>query len=136
MSFSGYLIKFIKTDSLFPHRFIQSNTYKSTPLARSEIKKYRDNNNTEHVVVSPNYKTKIEFSTYPLNLAQVQTVRSAVLSAMDNQQIRKVQMEYWDDELMEYRTAWFRMSNLTYPVKTIKSNNIKYDAIQFLFEEI
>ena len=136
MAFSGYLIKFIKTNSLFPHRFIEHGTYKSTPLARSELKKYRDNNNTEHVVVSPNYKTKIEFSTYDLNLSQMQTLRSAVFSAIDNQQLRKIQLEYWDDELMDYRTAWFRMSDLTYPVDVIKPNDIKYNAIQFLFEEI
>jgi len=136
VNFNGYLIKFIKTNSLFPHKFIERGTYKSTPLERQEIKKYRDNNNELHIVVSPNYKTKIEFSTFELNLSQVQELRDALFSAMGVQQIRKIQLEYWDDELMDYRTAWFRMYDITYPVDTISHNSIKYKAIQFMFEEI
>jgi hypothetical protein len=111
------------------------DTYKSTPLQRSKLKEYRDNNNEKHVVVSPNYKTKIEFSTYDLTLSQWQELRAAINAAMENDQIKKIQLEYWDDSLLDYRTAWFEMSDITFPIKTIKTNDIKYSSIQFYFEE-
>lgn len=134
-SFNGYLIKFIKTNSLFPHEFIQRDTYKSTPLQRSEIKAYRDNNNYLHRVTSPNYKTKIEFSTYKLSLSEMRRLRNAVLSATDNQQERKIQLQYWDDELLAYRTAWFYMPDKTYSIISIKQNDIAYGAVPFTFIE-
>ena len=135
MSFQGYLIRFAKTNELFPERYILKDTYKSTPLEHIKLKEYRDNNNEKHVVVSPNYKTKIEFSTYDLTLAQWQEIRAAINAAMENDQIKKIQLEYWDDTLLDYRTAWFEMSGLTFPIKTIKTDDIKYGSISFYFEE-
>ena len=135
MSFQGYLIKFVKTNSLFPHSLILKDTYKSTPLERIKLKEFRDNNSEKHVVVSPNYKTKIEFSTYDLTLSQWQELRTAINAAMENDQIKKIQLEYWDSSLLDYRTAWFEMSDLTFPIKTIKTDDIKYGSISFYFEE-
>ena len=134
-NYRGYLIKFIKTNSLFPHKYINFNTYKSTPLQRVEIKAYRDNNAYLHRVTSPNYKTKIEFSTYELNLSEMQEIRNAVLSATENQQERKIQIQYWDDELLAYRTAWFYMPDKTYTILSIEQNDIHYGKIPFTFIE-
>ena len=61
--FQGWLIRNPNTHAEFPHRLIAKDSYQSTPLQRSDLKAYRDNSNLLHRVVSPNYKTKIEFST-------------------------------------------------------------------------
>ena len=76
MAFDNWLIRFVKTGELFPHELIQKDTYQSTPLQRTEIKAYRDNDNYLHRVTSPNYKTKIEFQTYKLSLAQLSEIQS------------------------------------------------------------
>lgn len=135
MSYNGWLIKFVKTNSLFPHKYIEKSTYKSTPLQRTEIKAYRDNNNLLHRVTSPNYKTKIEFSTYELNLQELTQIQNAVRSAMDNYQQRKIRLTYWDDEILSYRTATFYMPDKTYNVITISPQSIKYAAVPFTFIE-
>lgn len=136
--FQGYLIKF-STGETFPHRYIAKDSYQSTPLQRIDLKSYRDNNVDLHRVVSPNYKTKIEFSTIDkLKLRQLEEIQRVLSRARINTKERKVTMEYWDDELMEYRTmnAAYQ-TDTTYPVSTVSQfgYKIKYRPIKFTFIE-
>ena len=133
--FNGYLIKFPKTGALFPHELIAKNTYKSTPLQRTEIKAYRDSNNELHRRTSPNYKTKLEFQTHELSLAKMQKIRSVLNSAFENSQQRKVKVTYWDDELLQYRTMTAYIPDITYSTIVISKNNIKYAPVTFTFIE-
>lgn len=133
--FNGYLIKFPKTGALFPHELIAKNTYKSTPLQRTEIKAYRDSNNTLRRTTSPNYKTKIEFQTHNLTLSQMQKIRNVLNSAFENSQQRKLKVTYWDDELLRYRTMTAYIPDITYNTVKITANDIKYSAVTFTFIE-
>lgn len=133
--FKGYLIKFVKTGKLFPHELIAKDTYKATPLQRTEIKAYRDNNNLLHRTTSPNHKTKLVFDTVELTLVQYRSLRGLLNAAFDNSQQRKLRVEYWDDEMLKYRTMTAYISDITYAVKTISSNDIDYSAISFTFVE-
>lgn len=135
MSFQNWLIRFDRTNVLFPQRYIQKDTYKSTPLQRTEIKAYRDNNNLLHRVTSPNYKTKIEFQTYPLNLSELTEIQTKLNAAMENAQQRRLVLTYWDDELLSYRQATFYMPDKTYSVSTIGNGDIRYQPLTFTFIE-
>lgn len=135
MSFQNWLIRFDRTNVLFPQRYIQKDTYKSTPLQRTEIKAYRDNNNLLHRVTSPNYKTKIEFQTYPLNLSELTEIQTKLDAAMENAQQRRLVLTYWDDELLSYRQATFYMPDKTYSVSTIGNGDIRYQPLTFTFIE-
>lgn len=135
MSFQNWLIRFDRTNVLFPQRYIQKGTYKSTPLQRTEIKAYRDNNNLLHRVTSPNYKTKIEFQTYPLNLSELTEIQTKLDAAMENAQQRRLVLTYWDDELLSYRQATFYMPDKTYSVSTIGNGDIRYQPLTFTFIE-
>ncbi|MCH5297805.1 MAG: hypothetical protein J1E85_09055 [Ruminococcus sp.] len=135
MSFNGYLIKFVKSGQLFPHDLIAKEGYEATPLQRTEVKAYRDSNNLLHRITSPNKKTKIVITTKPLNLEKMTKLRSALNSAMDNSQQRKMRIEYWDDELLNYRTMTAYMPDTTYTPKSIKADNIEYKPIQLTFIE-
>lgn len=135
MSFQNWLIRFERTTVLFPQRYIQKDTYKSTPLQRTEIKAYRDNNNLLHRVTSPNYKTKIEFQTYPLNLSELTEIQTKLNAAMENAQQRRLVLTYWDDELLSYRQATFYMPDKTYSVSTIGNGDIRYQPLTFTFIE-
>ena len=134
-SFAGWLIKFPKTNQLFPHDLIDKDNYKSTPLQRNEIKAYRDNSALLHRVTSPNHKSKIEFQTIPLNLAQLAQIRAILNAAMDNTKERRLRVTYWDDELLNYRTMTAYMTDVTYPVSVISGGDIEYQAIKFTFIE-
>ena len=133
--FAGWLIKFPKTGEYFPHGLIEKDNYKSTPLQRTDIKAYRDNSILLHRVTSPNFKSKVEFQTIPINLAQLAQIRTVLNAAMDNSKERRLQVCYWDDDLLTYRTMTAYMTDTTYPVSTISNNNIKYNAIKFTFIE-
>ncbi len=135
MAFNGYLIKFVNTGRIFPHELIAKDTYKSTPLQRTEITAFRDNNNLLHRETSPNYKSKVEFQTLQLNIANLQKIRNALDMAFDNEQQRKIKVEYWDDELLSYRTMTAYIPDITYEVKKITNNDIIYSPITFTFIE-
>lgn len=135
MNFDNWLIKFAKTNTLFPHKYIKKNTYKSTDLQRTEIKAYRDNENTLHRVTSPNYKTKIEFETYGLNLTQLTEIQRAVRAATENAQQRRLRLIYWDSELLDYREGTFYMPDKTYNIITFGGGNIDYAPLTFTFIE-
>ena len=136
MNFNGYLIKSVKSGKEFPHELIVMDSYKSTPLQRTEIKAYRDSNNLLRRVTSPNCKTKIEFSTYELSLAQLKKINDFLRGAYSNSLQRKLEINYWDDELLDYRNMTAYIPDITYPVKCItKEGNIKYSPITFTFIE-
>lgn len=134
--FKGYLLRFPKNGLQFPHKLIAKETYQATPLQRTEIKAYRDSNNLLRRVTSPNNKTKITFSTKDgLTLSEMQTIRNVLNGAMTNSQQRKLEVEYWDDELLAYRTMTAYMPDITYTPKKITADNIIYTAVNFTFIE-
>ncbi|MCH5202749.1 MAG: hypothetical protein J1F17_06040 [Oscillospiraceae bacterium] len=128
-NFKGYLLYFPKIKKYFPHGLIAKETYQSTPLQRTEVKAYRDSNNTLHRVTSPNYKTKVTFNTVALDLSQLEEIQNLLKSAYINTSQRKLKVTYWDDELLKYRTMTAYIPDTTYTIKTITKNNINYSAI-------
>lgn len=133
--FKGYLIKFTKTGVLFPLRFMQLNTYEASPLQRAEISAYRDSNYLLHRVTSPNAKTKLTFQTINLSIKQMQEIRNILNAAYTITQQRKLTLEYWDDELLDYRNMTAYMPDITYKIRSISSDNIKYEPVTFTFIE-
>ena len=43
-NWAGYLLKAVKTNAIFPHKYIAYESYNTTPNQREEIKAYRDDN--------------------------------------------------------------------------------------------
>ena len=134
-NFKGFLIKFPKTGIQFPLNLVQLSTYEATPLQRSEISAYRDVNNLLHRVTSPNAKTKLTFQTINLSIEQMQNIRNIINSAFVDSQQRKLRIEYWDDELLNYRIMTAYMPDITYKIRSISSDNIKYEPVTFTFIE-
>jgi hypothetical protein len=134
-NFEGYLIKFIKSGEIFPTELIALESYKSTPLQRTEIKAYRDSDNYLRRITSPNFKSKLEFTTIRLNLAQMRIIRKRLNSAFQNSQQRKLKIKYWDDELLCYREMTAYIPDITYQYKKISSDNIEYMPVSFTFIE-
>ena len=84
-------------------------------------------------------KTKIEFSTIDkLRLSQLEQIQQWIAGARLNTKERKVKVEYWDDELLQYRVmnAAYQ-TDTTYPVSSVSRvrNTIKYRQIKFTFIE-
>lgn len=134
-NFNGYLLKSVKSGKIFPQELIALENYKPTPLQRTEIKAYRDNNNLLRRTTSPNHKTKIEFTTLELSLEQMERLRTWLNSAFDNSQQRRLRIEYWDDELLSYRTMTAYIPDITYQYKRITADSIEYMPVSLAFIE-
>lgn len=128
--FKGYLLKFTKSGNNFPDKYINPSTYKTTPQQRTEIKANRDNFYTLHRTTIPNHKTKITFSTTVLDLNELREILEIINSSYANRTQRKVVVEYWDDELLKYRTMTAYIPDITYTKRKITSDNIKYEPLE------
>lgn len=133
--FQGWEIKFTATNAQLPTGLLAADGYKATPLQRTELKATRDGNIDLHRTTSPFYKTKIEVTFVDMQLAEYAFVRSLLNNAVENAQQRKVQLTYWDDELLEYRTAYFYWPDITYTHQRISANNILYKGFTMKFIE-
>jgi len=137
-NFKGWLIRFPDsnlTDKFFPHKLMKKESYQSTPLQRTDIKNYRDNDYLLHRTTSPNHKTKIEFQTINLSLRQLEQIQICFEAATMNTKERKIRVEYWDEELLRYRTMTCYRPDITYTTSTISKNDIKYLPITIKFIE-
>ena len=104
-SFDGWLLKF--GSKVVPNKYLAYDDYTATPNQRTEVEAYRDLNNLLHRDTSPNFKTKIDFNTRPLYLAEKIDLQSTFASGLVNRAQRKYNVTYWDDEQNTYRTGVF-----------------------------
>lgn len=133
--FKGYLLKFEKTGTIFPNKYLAPDSFQSTPLQRTEIKAYRDNLNKLHRVTSPNHKTKLVFSTRKLNLSELREILNMLNKAYSNRNQRKMAVEYWDDEKMSYRSMVAYISDITYTKERVMDDDISYSPVSFTLVE-
>ena len=134
-SFQGYFLKF--GGSILPNKFLAYDDYSATPNQRTEIEAYRDLNNLLHRDTSPNFKTKIDFNTRPLYLAEKIDLQSTFASGLVNRAQRKYNVTYWDDEQNTYRTAVFYMPDVDYKIINVdeETKNILYNKMRFALIE-
>lgn len=133
MAYSGYLLSFGSVS--LPNRYIAQGTYSITPNQRTELSAYRDNNNNLQRATSPNFKTKITFSTTILELNDKINLQSIIASGIINNTERKVQVTYWNDETNSYHTSYFYIPDVTFTILDTLDSNIYYNPISYTFIE-
>lgn len=133
MAFAGYLLKFGNT--MLSHKYIQLDTYQPVPNQRTELSAYRDNNNYLHRNTSFNHKTTLKFDTIPLTLLQKIDLQNQMSAGLINSVERKYRITYWNDEQNCYITSEFYMPDVTYTIRSITKDDIKYEPISYEFIE-
>jgi len=123
MSFNGWLIKFGSV--ALPNSFLLADGWESTPNQRVETDAYRDANVLLHRETSPNFKTSIKLTIAELTLAEMEAFRNVIGLATlpetyKNQ--RRVEVTYWNDEELAYKTGIFYMPDVTYTIHTVKED--------------
>ena len=134
-NFNGYLLK--SGNDILPHKYIQLNTWESTPNQREEIKAYRDDN-TRNLkrYTAPGKKTAFSFTTIDnLTLAEKEEIQSFFTSHETDSLQRKISLTYWNDEENKYKTAYFYRPNMNFPIKKISGTDITYGELKFEFVE-
>lgn len=134
-SFEGWLLKF--GSKVVPNKYLAYDDYTATPNQRTEVEAYRDLNNLLHRDTSPNFKTKIDFNTRPLYLAEKIDLQSTFASGLVNRAQRRYNVTYWDDEQNTYRTGVFYMPNVDYKIINVdeETKNILYNKMRFALIE-
>lgn len=134
-SFEGWLLKF--GSKIVPNKYLAYDDYTATPNQRTEVEAYRDLNNLLHRDTSPNFKTKIDFNTRPLYLAEKMELQSVFASGLVNRAQRKYKVTYWDDEQNTYKTAVFYMHDVDYKIINVdeETKNILYNKMRFALIE-
>lgn len=123
--FKGYLMKSTSNNTIFPHKYIQIDSFSTTPNAREEIKAVRDENTRDLTrVTASGTKSSITFSTLDgLNKSQVEEILNFFTSAETNALQRKLQLIYWNMEEMKYKTGYFYRPDITYQIREISNND-------------
>lgn len=134
-SFEGWLLKY--GSKIVPNKYLAYDDYTATPNQRTEVEAYRDLNNLLHRDTSPNFKTKIDFNTRPLYLAEKIDLQSVFASGLINRAQRKYNVTYWDDEQNTYRTGVFYMPDVDYKIINVdeETKNILYNKMRFALIE-
>ena len=131
MSFEGWLIKFGSVQ--LPNSYLLADGWESTPNQRTEISAWRDANILLHRDTSPNFKTSLKLNIKEMNLQEREALKAviglATLPDTDKKQ-RRVQITYWNDEDLEYRSGVFYMTDTTYTIHRIDEDNkdIEYNG--------
>lgn len=137
-NFSGYLLKAVKTNTVFPDKYIEADQFDSTPNSREEIKAYRDENTRDLTrITAEGMKSTWSLKTRKhLHLADLETIRNFFYDAEEedddpdsNHRQRRVELEFWDMENLEYRTAYFYRPDIKYTVHTYTDNDIIFNEI-------
>ena len=136
-AFNGYLLKAGNSESIFPHKYINISTYKSTPNQREEIEAYRDDYTRNLTrVTADGMKTSIEFQTLDgITLEEKMEIQDFFKSCTVNEKERKVHITYWDDENNLYETSYFYLPDTPYTIDEIKDKTITYKSLTYKLVE-
>ena len=123
--FKGYLMKSTSNNAIFPHKYIQIDSFSTTPNAREEIKAVRDENTRNLTrVTASGTKSSITFLTLDgLNKSQVEEILNFFTTAETNALQRKLQLIYWNMEELKYKTGYFYRPDITYQIREISNND-------------
>ena len=133
--FKGYL--FQSSGDPFPHTLIVYDSYTTLPNAREEIKAYRDDNTRDLTrVTAEGHKSSFSFKTRKnLHLADIELMKTWFDTHISDQLERKINIEYWNNEELIYKTADFYCADIKYPILQITENDIIYNEFQVDFVE-
>lgn len=124
-TFKGYLLKAVQTNKIFPQQYIKYDSWESNPNQREEIKAYRNENTRDLTrITAQGMKTAIKFEIRDnLHLADVEVIQKWFRQAESNATERKMDIEFWDDDRLEYRTITAYQANPKFKIKKIINEN-------------
>lgn len=141
--FKGYLLRFGDSpNGELPLHFLEMSSYEVNPNQRIEKEAFRDANGNLHRSTIPNHKTKITFTTKPINNNQKKDLFNIFNTGRDDSpnktqryNERMYYIRYWDVETDEYKTGEFYMVDPTYKILRIDSTKelVYYEPIKYTF---
>lgn len=138
-NYNGYLLKSTKTNQIFPMKYIKYDSWESDPNHREDIKAYRDDNTRalyRETVKLQYTKSAFSFSTRDnLTLEDREAIKQFFDSAYSDATERKLSLEYWNDEDLNYKTGVFYVANMQPKIKVVKGDTLVYNSYKIEFVE-
>lgn len=135
----NYFIKAVGASQPFPMKYIIEESWNSEPDVREEIKAERDDNTRDlYRKTASGMKSSFSFTTRDLHLEEMQEVLNYFTSNEPTplaRQQRKIQLEYWNDEEFNYKTAYFYRPNMKFNIKHTTPTDIIYKGLTLEFVE-
>ena len=134
-NFEGYLFK--SGNDIFPHQYINYESYSTLPNSREEIKAYRDDNTRDLTrVTASGTKSSFSFKTRPnLHLDDIRAILDFFTRNESSALERKIELTYWNNESLEYKTSNFYRADITFEIKQITDNDIIYNEAEISLVE-
>lgn len=132
MAYQGYLIKVGNT--VFPMKYIRTETYKCTPNQRIDQDSDSDATGTLHRNVLPHTRSKIEFET-PQMLRGADVLAISTLLGLAGNAKRDVTITYWDHESQDYKTGKCYVPDVSYQLMRNAGDDLVYMPIRYAFIE-
>ena len=139
MAFAGYLLAAVvgTTITSFPNKYIEYESWDSTPDQREEIVAYRDDNTRDLTrVTAAGKKTVFSFTVREgIHLAEKQEIQNFFYNAEEDHEQRKIKLQFWNDDTNSYDVGYFYRPNMHFPIKRITDNDIIYKQLTLDFVE-
>ena len=135
MNFKGYLFASCDVNfnvkQVFPNKYIQYNSWSSTPNQREELKAYRDDNTRNLTrITAAGKKSVFSFKVRsPLHLEEKIEIQEFFTRAEIDPEQRKINIQFWDDEINDYKTGTFYRPNMQFPITKITGDDIIYGEL-------
>lgn len=136
--FEGWLIKFGNVQ--LPNSFLLADGWESTPNQRIELDAYRDANVFLHRETAADYKTKLKLNIREMTLNEriaFDNVIGLATLSISNKRQRKVAINYWNDETLEYSYGEFYITDTTYVIHNLDEEacDIEYNPFSMTLIE-
>lgn len=129
--FQGYFIT--SSNGVFPEQYIDWNSYKSIPNSVSELNSYVNSNNLLVRKVAKGKRSKIEFTTRPINDVELNEIWNWIRANMVVVNEKALNIIAWNEEEHCYKQYKVYVPDVTYGAKKHDQNHIYYDGIRFAF---
>lgn len=138
--FLGYLLQFVNPTTektyKFPNTLFYLDSWNITPDQVTDVDSERDANNDLHRNVPGKVKAKIEFTTKDgMLLSEKFSMQAGMKTGLVNAKERKYYCKYWDDQENVYKTGYFYMPDIKYPIKQLtdcgENSSLQYGPIRF-----
>lgn len=135
MAFDGYLLKV--GAEIFPLSFVFKESYEVTPNRRQDLNSTRNANGILQRNVLAHRPSTISLSTKPMDNTELEKMMELITRNFVAENERKVKLTYYCPDINSYKTGYFYIPDITFPINLVDVENktILYNSFTLEFIE-
>lgn len=133
MAFNGTLLKLGNT--VFPLKYVYKESYEITPNRVQDISPNRNANGLLMRNPVEHTATTIQLTVKPLWNKDLSEMMAIIRNNYVNEKEKKLLIEYYSPDIDDYKTGFFYVPDIKYPINLITENKIFYNSFTLEFIE-